>query len=92
MKEIIIASIGNSYVDFSKLDLSPWKIKGGKLLDKNTKKNLVDEFQLNDLLGIQLSMKPKEAMALGCILIMNIEVFCGLQIKTIHLPNLTSRK
>lgn len=48
MNEILIASIGNSYVDFSKLDLSPWKIQGGKLLDGNTKKLLVDNFEIID--------------------------------------------
>ncbi len=48
MNQILIASIGNSYVDFSKLDLSPWKIKGGKLLDDNTKKTLVEKFEIID--------------------------------------------
>lgn len=46
MNEILIASIGNSYVDFSKLDLSPWKIQGGKLLDENTKRTLVENFEI----------------------------------------------
>lgn len=49
MSEMLIASIGNSYVDFSKLDLSPWKIQGGKLLDENTRKKLVEEFQIIDI-------------------------------------------
>lgn len=49
MNEILIASIGNSYVDFSKLDLSPWKIQGGKLLDENTRKKLVEEFKIIDI-------------------------------------------
>ncbi|WP_165750561.1 HEPN domain-containing protein [Cellulophaga sp. Z1A5H] len=48
MKGVQIASVGNSYVDFSKLDLSPWKIQGGKLLDENTKNHLTKEFSLID--------------------------------------------
>ena len=49
MKRIYIASIGNSYVDFSKLDLSPWKIQGGKLEDEKTKNHLKKEFSLIDI-------------------------------------------
>ncbi|MCX8534350.1 HEPN domain-containing protein [Chryseobacterium luquanense] len=49
MNEILIASIGNSYVDFSKLDLSPWKIQGGKLSDENTRKKIVEEFQIIEI-------------------------------------------
>lgn len=65
MKEVFIASIGNSYVDFSKLDLSPWKIRGGKLLDEITKNYLTREFSLTDTAWEQITNATQRGVGSG---------------------------